>query len=504
MSLNRPTRVLIWSILLLLAMRCVASAVVPLMHQEAYYWMYAQHPSLSYYDHPPMVAWVIGLGTKIFGNTEWGVRVVGGLLMLLNGWLIYEFARGWWGKTVGLMTVALFELSPVYFGIGFLATMDAPLLTFWLLGLVGFTLAVKSGKAWGWYLCGAGLGGALLSKYTGVYLIPGVGLLLLFHKPWRKYLISPHPYLAVMLGFSMFSPVLIWNSEHDWASFRFQFLDRFDSGTSHKHPMIEFFGQQVAVVTPVVLGGFFLVGYRAIKRRRLSGRDKMALAFTLPLLASVMNKAWGYPIHINWTAPAYLSFIPCAIQAARVRVRAGVARPVWLWRGGVVMPTLLACAAINLGLMLFLVFIEPRAQSFRMFGPWDQLARQIEFYEDNLQARTGREPLVIVDGKYELASLMAFYRNRVDPGDLPSKMTVNQLALGDTALGYAYWNDMKNWRGSDCVFVDDNADPTPRLNGVFKSVKVVWSGKTSKNGKTYSISECHDYLGAPSSVAAAR
>ena len=100
-SLNRPTRVLIWFVLILLAMRCVASAVVPLMHQEAYYWMYAQHPSLSYYDHPPMVAWVIGFGTKIFGNTEWGVRVVGGLLMLLNGWLIYEFARAWWGKTVG-------------------------------------------------------------------------------------------------------------------------------------------------------------------------------------------------------------------------------------------------------------------------------------------------------------------------------------------------------------------------------------------------------------------
>src|SRR5664280_2844266 len=47
-----------------------------LIPEEAYYWAYSQHPALSYFDHPPMVAWIIWLGTAVFGNTELGVRIV--------------------------------------------------------------------------------------------------------------------------------------------------------------------------------------------------------------------------------------------------------------------------------------------------------------------------------------------------------------------------------------------------------------------------------------------
>src|SRR5215217_3462094 len=43
-------------------LRVAAMVFVPLIPEEAYYWMYAQHPAMSYFDHPPMVAWVIWLG----------------------------------------------------------------------------------------------------------------------------------------------------------------------------------------------------------------------------------------------------------------------------------------------------------------------------------------------------------------------------------------------------------------------------------------------------------
>ena len=35
---------------------------------EAYHWLYAQHPALGYYNHPAMVAWMIGLSTALFGH----------------------------------------------------------------------------------------------------------------------------------------------------------------------------------------------------------------------------------------------------------------------------------------------------------------------------------------------------------------------------------------------------------------------------------------------------
>jgi hypothetical protein len=51
-------------------LRLVYIGQVDLVPQEAYYWNYAQHPALSYLDHPPMVAWLIGLGTKVLGTAD--------------------------------------------------------------------------------------------------------------------------------------------------------------------------------------------------------------------------------------------------------------------------------------------------------------------------------------------------------------------------------------------------------------------------------------------------
>jgi 4-amino-4-deoxy-L-arabinose transferase-like glycosyltransferase len=41
---------------------------------EAHYWMWSQQPDWSYYSKPPLVAYVIGLGTALFGDTEFGLR----------------------------------------------------------------------------------------------------------------------------------------------------------------------------------------------------------------------------------------------------------------------------------------------------------------------------------------------------------------------------------------------------------------------------------------------
>ena len=54
------------------AVRVVAAFVVPVLPEEAYHWCYARHPSLSYYDHPPMIAWMIALGRLLFGDTAHG------------------------------------------------------------------------------------------------------------------------------------------------------------------------------------------------------------------------------------------------------------------------------------------------------------------------------------------------------------------------------------------------------------------------------------------------
>ena len=73
-SLLRYRTIFLLLLGLTLVLRFLAMIRVPLIPEEAYYWLYsAQRPNLSYYDHPPMVAWIIRLGTILFGDTPIGV-----------------------------------------------------------------------------------------------------------------------------------------------------------------------------------------------------------------------------------------------------------------------------------------------------------------------------------------------------------------------------------------------------------------------------------------------
>jgi len=198
------------AIAVLILLRAVAAAMLPLVPEEAYYWMYGQFPSLSYFDHPPMVAWVIQADTILFGDSEFGVRFGNQALMIAASAMMFAYARQWHGKRVAVTSALAIQLLPAYFAAGFVATMDAALLFFWLLALWGVGLAFKQGRASGWYIAGAACGAAMLSKYTGVFILGGAGLAMLLHRPWRqRWMLSPHPYLAALLAVAVFSPVIV-------------------------------------------------------------------------------------------------------------------------------------------------------------------------------------------------------------------------------------------------------------------------------------------------------
>src|SRR6202166_3650973 len=80
------------TILALVVLRLVAAAWTPLTFDEAYYWMWSKSLAGGYYDHPPMVAAVIRLGTIIAGDTELGVRLVSILLALPMSFAVFRTA----------------------------------------------------------------------------------------------------------------------------------------------------------------------------------------------------------------------------------------------------------------------------------------------------------------------------------------------------------------------------------------------------------------------------
>ena len=62
------------------ALRLLVAAVAPLAYDETYYCLWSKHLAAGYLDHPPMVAFVIRLGTTIAGDNPFGLRLIAVLL----------------------------------------------------------------------------------------------------------------------------------------------------------------------------------------------------------------------------------------------------------------------------------------------------------------------------------------------------------------------------------------------------------------------------------------
>ena len=116
-------------ILALVVLRCLAAAWTPLTFDEAYYWMWSKHLAFGYYDHPPMVALVIRLGTMIAGDTEVGVRVASILLALPLSFAVYRSADILFGGARVAATAVILLNVTLMAAVGTLiVTPDAPLL----------------------------------------------------------------------------------------------------------------------------------------------------------------------------------------------------------------------------------------------------------------------------------------------------------------------------------------------------------------------------------------
>lgn len=66
------------------ALRLTYLGSVELLPEETYYWNYSRHLDIGYLDHPPMVAWLIRLGTALFGQSQFGVRAGALCLSLIH------------------------------------------------------------------------------------------------------------------------------------------------------------------------------------------------------------------------------------------------------------------------------------------------------------------------------------------------------------------------------------------------------------------------------------
>ena len=234
---DRRWQVALLAVAALTVLRLALSPRLGLAADEAYYYCWSQELAWGYFDHPPMVAALIRLGTSVLGTTEFGLRAPmilcqgAGFLLLLHG--CRERGRS---SLLALLLLA----TPLFFVTGLLATPDAILCAAWCLGLY----AADRKK---WRLLGLACGVAVLSKATGWLLWPA--LWLAGDKRERGLYTAGAVLLLVAL------PHLAWSAQHDWVSFRFQLAHGLGPNeTGGLGGLAAFFGGQALLVGPVLLG----------------------------------------------------------------------------------------------------------------------------------------------------------------------------------------------------------------------------------------------------------
>jgi 4-amino-4-deoxy-L-arabinose transferase-like glycosyltransferase len=304
------------------AMRLIYAGVINLRTDEAYYWTWSKESVLSFLDHPPAIAWLIRFGTAIFGDTNLGVRFGGVVAMLVTQLLLADIVRR---VTHDFRAVAFALLMPeaaLYYGLLMAKVApDTAMIPFAVAMLWSLVRLQESGDARWWLAAGLFAGLAALSKFTVIMLLPAVVAFALVPDWRRRWLASPYPWLAALIAVIVFAPVLIWNVQHDWASFRFQFVRAIATHAWSFRTVGEFLGIQFGLVgfvmLPVVLSGVTLTAWRGYRTR-----EPVAI-----LLSTAVIVPFGY---FFWKS---------------LTLRVGDTWPMFLWPAG------FAATAINLAML---------------------------------------------------------------------------------------------------------------------------------------------------------
>jgi 4-amino-4-deoxy-L-arabinose transferase-like glycosyltransferase len=398
-------------IVLIIAIRLTVAALTPLSFDEAYYWLWSTHLAAGYYDHPPLIAFIIRAGTLIFGDTSLGVRFVAWLLSAAATWAVWRAgAIILSSERDGAVAALLFNVMPMIGVEALVATPDAPVIAAAAFLLLALAKLEQTGRASWWLAAGLAAGIGLLSKYTAFFLGAGILAWLVFVPKERRWFLSPWPYLGGALALAMFAPVVLWNAQHDWISFAAQF-GRVDAGGFTLRFLGEFLGGQLLLATPFIA----ILAVAGVVIAAQSQRPGQALlaAMVAPAAVYFLWHSLHDRVQGNW--PSFL-YPALAIAAAAAWRQIGWPSSSWLLRISKRVAVPVAAIVIAIVYAQALIGIVPgvRDPVSRLLGyEMDRIAIGLE--SERARAQAG----AIITTNYALAAWLTFY--------LPTRTPVIQI-----------------------------------------------------------------------------
>jgi undecaprenyl-diphosphatase len=488
---------------------------------EAHYWEWSRRLDLSYYSKGPMIAYLIYLGTALFGDTVFGIRIMAVLFSVLSSMLMYSLGKKMYDEKAGFFSALVIQIVPLFSAYGILFTIDSPFIFFWIASLFLFREAIQShglsvsdkdsnpplppfsfdssnppecGKRGHggitvppmlyWLFLGLFIGLGLLTKYTMAFFPVCAFLFLVVSAEKRRLLLTAGPYIAFFTSLAVFSPVILWNSQHGWVTLKHT------AGQAHLsqgiqfslNSLAEFVGSQLGVITPLLL----ILMVVSVIRLRKEREGYLLFWFSVPVFAFFLFKSMHAKVQANWALPGYIGGIVsfCALYPGRFR-ELGKGKKI-LVSAALVFSLMITSFAHYSSLLNLPVELDPasRVRGWRVLG---EAVTKI-YNEMSLSG-----PVFIFSDRYQVSSQLAFYVK-----GHPVTYCIN---LDRRMNQYDLWPGFHNLSGYNAIFVrtGDKKVP-PEVAAAFAKVeKKVYTAYTKQHVglRDYSVFLCYAFKGLP-------
>ena len=246
------TRWLLAAGLASLLLRLWLAATFPITGDEAFFYWWGVFPDWGYYDHPPMVGWLIAAMRATLGDSLLSIRLPVVLLPLGVG------AALWWGlketdRVRAAWAIVFFWLAPLNW-LNMLVTTDTPLIFWSALSVAAVMRAERRAQldraAYSLYaLSGLFLGLAFLSKYFSVVL--GLTYLAYFALYRRQRLAG----FALLVLCALPGPAIniAYNLSHGWPNIMFNVYNRNQAEVFEWRKPLLYVGMMAYLVTPAAV-----------------------------------------------------------------------------------------------------------------------------------------------------------------------------------------------------------------------------------------------------------
>lgn len=375
---ERSHKILFSFIIFVLFLNLVQSALTDIIFDEAYYWYYAQNLSWGYFDHPPLVAFLVKIGLSLFDG-ELGVRFMAPFLYGVNVLLVWVLIDSEKKHHFIWLFIAFVSSVGLLTAYGFLMVPDTTLITCALIFLWGYKRFLIKNDAISIMVLGVGMALVMYAKYHGILII---GFTILSNLSLLK---NGKFWLAVLLALILFTPHLYWLYEMDFVSLKYHFFGRVNSSWKPRYTL------EYPLHCLAVAGLCAPLMYWALYA--LSSKDKFdkALKFICyGIIIFFFISSFNRGTQAQWVVLAVIPLIIFSLRYAYIHAKYRK----WL------MGISLFSAVVILFLRLALIFPSLSPIQYEAFGNKEWVAQ--------LKKEVGDKP-VVFHNSYRDASMYAFY-----------------------------------------------------------------------------------------------